>query len=89
MFQIIIESELQDVIPYISIALRMFLCCPASNCSAVRSFTALKRTYLRSSTKDDRLNDLAILNIESELTVNMNYDYIINTFSELKARRKI
>ncbi|KAF0688590.1 zinc finger MYM-type protein 1-like, partial [Aphis craccivora] len=90
MLQKIIKSDLQDVFPYISIALRMFLCCPASNCSAERSFSALKRikTYLRSSTKDDRLNDLAILNIELELTVNINYDDIINKFSELKARRK-
>ncbi|CAI6364527.1 unnamed protein product [Macrosiphum euphorbiae] len=62
-----------------------------SNCSAERSFSALKRikTYLRSSTKEDRLNDLPILNIESELTVNINYDDIINKFSELKARRKM
>ncbi|XP_050055154.1 uncharacterized protein LOC114132981 [Aphis gossypii] len=91
MLQKIIKSNLQDVFPYISIALRMFLCCPASNCSAERSFSALKRikTYLRSSTKDDRLNDLAILNIESELTVNINYDDIINKFSKLKARRKM
>lgn len=91
MLQKIIESDLQDVFPNISISLRMFLCWPASNCSAERSFNALKRikTYLRYSTKDDRLNDLAILNIESELTVNINYDYIINKFNELKARRKM
>jgi len=46
------------------------------------------KPYLRSSTQDDHLNDLAILNIESKLTVNINYDDIINKFSELKARRK-
>ncbi|KAL4126419.1 hypothetical protein QTP88_010641 [Uroleucon formosanum] len=50
MQQFIIENKVQEVFPYIEIATRMFLSIPASNCSAERSFSALKRikNYLRS-----------------------------------------
>ena len=37
------DNELQDLYPYADIALRLFLMIPASNCSAERSFSILKR----------------------------------------------
>ncbi|XP_008179576.1 uncharacterized protein LOC103308262 [Acyrthosiphon pisum] len=47
-------EKLQELLPYVDIALRMYLCCPTSNCSAERSFSALKRvkSYLRSRMTD-------------------------------------
>jgi len=84
-------EELQELFPYVDIALRMYLCCPTSNCSAERSFSVLKRvkSYLRSKMTDDRLNKLAILCIESTLTKDMNFDDIINTFAKHNSRRKL
>ncbi|XP_060849613.1 uncharacterized protein LOC132928766, partial [Rhopalosiphum padi] len=84
------DDNLHDIYPYVNIALRMFLCVPASNTSAERSFSTLKRvkTYLRSSMSDNRLNSLAILNIESQLTNSLNYDKIIEDFARSNARRK-
>ncbi|KAL4107955.1 hypothetical protein QTP88_018224 [Uroleucon formosanum] len=38
------------------------------------------KSYLRSSMNDNRLNSLAILNIESQLTTSLNYDDIIKDF---------
>ncbi|XP_050064590.1 zinc finger MYM-type protein 1-like [Aphis gossypii] len=85
------DDNLLDIYQYVNIALRMFMCVPASNTSAERSFSTLKRikSYLRSSMNDDRLNSLAILNIESQLTTELNYDEIIEDFARSKARRKI
>jgi len=37
------KHELEDIFPYVSIALRMFLCTPATNCTAERSFST--QTY--------------------------------------------
>lgn len=76
--------------PYVEIALRIFLSYPISNSSAERSFSVLKRvkSYLRSKTTDERLNCLAVITIESDLTQQLNYDGIIDTFANGKARRK-
>ncbi|KAL4104368.1 hypothetical protein QTP88_019669 [Uroleucon formosanum] len=89
--QVMKDDNLLDIYPYVNIALRMFLCVPASNTSAERSFSTLKRvkTYLRSLMNDNRLNSLAILNIESQFTTSLNYDEIIEDFARSKARRKI
>jgi len=66
------NKNLVEVYPYIDIALRMILCTPTTNCSAEQSFSTLKRvkSYLRSTMKEKRLNALADLNIESEITRN-------------------
>ncbi|XP_050065343.1 zinc finger MYM-type protein 1-like [Aphis gossypii] len=91
MCKMINDDDIQNIYPYFNIALRMFLCCPASNCSSERSFSALKRvkTYLRSRMTDDRLNNLAVLHIESDITTQIQYDEIIQDFSEKKSRRKL
>jgi len=85
------SKDLQTIYPYVDIALRMFLCTPATNCSSERSFSTLRRlkTYLRSVMNNDRLNALAVLNIESELTSSINYDKIIKEFAESQSRKKI
>ncbi|XP_060854953.1 uncharacterized protein LOC132932593 [Metopolophium dirhodum] len=83
--------NLVEVYPYIDIALRMILCTPATNCSAERSFSTLKRvkSYLRSTMKEERLNALAVLNIESELTRELDYKDIIEDFPNKQSRKKL
>src|SRR5215469_10129401 len=73
------DNDLQDLYPYVDIALRIFSTMPASNCSAERSFSVLRRikNYLRSTMSRDRLNWSAVLSIESDITKKINYDDII------------
>lgn len=61
------EYGFYEMYPNIDIAIRIFVCTPAANCSTERSFSCLKRikTYLRSQIKQERLNSMAILTIES------------------------
>ena len=66
----------------------------ATSCSAERSFSTLRRmkTYLRSTMGQDRLHDLAIINVERAYTNEVidNYmDKIIDTFGERKGRKSL
>ncbi|XP_025191154.1 zinc finger MYM-type protein 1-like [Melanaphis sacchari] len=80
----------KDLYPNIEIALRIFVPTPATNCTAERSFSVLKRmkNYLQSTMSLDRLNSLAILTIESDLTSSLEYEDIIDDFSRIKSRKK-
>lgn len=91
MYKKIHKDDIQNIYPYVNIALRMFLCCPASNCSSERSFRTLKRvkTYQWSRMTNDQFNNLAIIHIESDKTTQIQYDEIIQDFSEEKSRRKL
>jgi len=91
LYKIFKDPNISSLCPYIEIALRMYLCSPVSNCSAERSFSALKRikSYLRSTIDNDRLNSLAILSIEAEITSSLKYKEVIEEFSLQKAHRKI
>jgi hypothetical protein len=90
MQQFIIENKIKKVFPYIEIATRMFLSIPASNCSAERSFSALKRikNYLRSKLNKELLNAYAILHIKAELVKTIKFYEIIDKFASTKARKK-
>jgi len=55
-----------------------------------RSFSALKRvkSYLRSCSKENRLNSLAMMTIEADLTSKIDYNGVIEEFATLKCRKK-
>jgi len=91
LIQFIYENELKIVYPNVEIVLRIFVSTPATNCSAERSFSCLKRikNYQRSTMSQQRLNALAILCIENQITANIEYEDIIKSFAEQKSRRKI
>src|SRR5215469_16775289 len=88
--ELLYDNDLQDLYPYVYIALRIFSTMPASNCSAERSFSVLRRikNYLRSTMSHDRLNWSAVLSIESDMTKKINYDDIIDLFAINQSRRK-
>ncbi|VVC34394.1 Ribonuclease H-like domain,HAT, C-terminal dimerisation domain [Cinara cedri] len=69
----------------------MILCTPATNCSAERFFSTLKRvkSYLRLTMKEERLNALTVLNIESEITRELDYKDIIEDFANKQSRKKL
>ncbi|XP_025196823.1 52 kDa repressor of the inhibitor of the protein kinase-like [Melanaphis sacchari] len=54
--------------PCITIALEIFLSLPATSCTAERSFSTLRRvkTWLRSTTCEERLNGLCMLSVHRE-----------------------
>jgi hypothetical protein len=62
---------------------------PATNCCAERSFSVLGRinNYLRTSQIQERLNHLAILAIENDLTVKLDFENVISVFASTKTRR--
>ncbi|XP_037775590.1 uncharacterized protein LOC119572557 [Penaeus monodon] len=64
------KFKLAEIFPNVCIALRIFCTLPFTVASAERSFSKLKliKNFLRSTMTQDRLNDLAILGIESDLT---------------------
>jgi hypothetical protein len=91
MSSILKTEELEDIYPYVSIALHMFLCTPYSNCNSERSFSTLRRikSYVRSTISKERLNALAILNIESEITKQIKFEDIIDNFATIQSRKKL
>ncbi|KAF0759466.1 zinc finger MYM-type protein 1-like [Aphis craccivora] len=86
---VIYERNMKDL-SNIEIALRIFVSTPATNCTVERSFSVLKRmkNYLRSTMSQERLNSLALLTIESDLTSSLEYEDIIDDFSRIKSRKK-
>lgn len=85
------DRNLLDIFPNIDIVLRIYKSMAVSNCSSERSFSCLKRikTYLRSSMSESRLNDLAVLSIESDTANSISFDDVIKIFVENKFRRKV
>ncbi|KAK5643808.1 hypothetical protein RI129_007653 [Pyrocoelia pectoralis] len=71
------QNDLKEAFPYTEIALQ-------------RWFSVVKRikNYLRSRISEERLNSLAILNIEADLTKSINYDSVIDEFVNQFVHRK-
>lgn len=87
--QYIFENQLLATFPNISIALRILLTLPVSVASGERTFSKLKiiKNYLRSTMVQDRLNDLAIIAIESEILDSLKIEQTVSEFAENKARK--
>lgn len=83
MLKYIKGEALDGIFPNVEIILRMYLSTVVSNCTGERSFSVLKRVKndMRSSMKDDRLNALSHLSIESDLLKTLNLDEIMNDFA--------
>lgn len=60
---------MKAIFPNVEIILKILLTMPICNTSAERSFSCMKRVkdYLRNSVSEERLNDMAILYIDSDL----------------------
>ena len=90
LFQILRSKNCLDLYPNISIALKIYLSTRATNCSAERSFSVPGRinNYLRTSQTQERLNHLALLAIENDLTVQLDFENVISVFASTKAIRR-
>ena len=62
---------------------------PVTVATAERSFSKLKliKNYLRSTMTQERLVDLTVLGIESDLARQIDFNDIIDKFAKEKARR--
>lgn len=78
-----------DVFPNLRIALQILLTIATSIASCERSFSKLKLvlSYLRSSMGQQRLNDLSLISIERNEAAKINFDEVIDSFANSKARR--
>lgn len=67
----------------------IYLTLPVTVASAERSFSKLKliKNYLRNSMNQDRLSNIAILNIEKNKTQNLDINKIIDNFANIKVRK--
>jgi hypothetical protein len=68
----------------------MFPSKPTANCSGESSFSALKRVknYLRSMIGHQGTDSLSLLTVESDLVNSIDYNDVIDLFTECKARSK-
>lgn len=86
----LITSSLEASIPNIEIILRIICILPSSNASGERSFSVLKRikNFLRSSLDQEKMSDLSILCIESEIVREIKWEELVNKFATVKLRKK-
>ena len=75
--------------PNVSIAIRLFLTLPVTIASCERSFSKVKiiNNFLRSTIVQKRLSKHAIISIEYNMAKDIDYEDIINDFSQFKSRR--
>jgi len=80
-----------DSFSNVYIAYKILLIIFVTVVTAERSFSKLKllKLYLKSTILQDRLNELVILSIESEVLELFDYKTLINNFAAKKARRLI
>jgi hypothetical protein len=78
----------RDCFPNATIAYRVLLTIPMTVASAEGSFSKLKllKSYLRSTMTQERLNDLAMIALESDLLEKIDYESIIENFISRKKR---
>lgn len=75
----------------LGVALRILMTVGTSVASCERSFSKLKliKTYLRSSMGQKRLSNLALLSIESNTLMEMDFSKLIDEFAHSKARKML
>lgn len=85
----ILENDLSCSYSEVLGACLIFLTLPVTVATAERSFSKLKiiKNYLRNSMGQNRLTNIAVLNIEQQRTKELSLDKIITDFSNLKARK--
>lgn len=85
--QQIYAHNLQDTVPNICIALRIYATLPTTPASCERSLSKLKliKNYLRTSISQESFSNLAILAIENQIANQISYSKAIDSFAEKKA----
>lgn len=89
MYRLLREKDVKECFPNVEVLLRIYLSLMVTNCSGERSFSKLKliKNRLRTSMKEERLNHLAILSLESDILRRISFDDIITSFANKKSRK--
>ena len=76
------DKALREVVEEYSRLIRILLTVPGSSCTNERSFSVLRRlkNYLRTTMKQQRLNDLMILHVYKNLVKDLDINKMLNTF---------
>jgi hAT family C-terminal dimerisation region len=77
--------------PWNGVCSVLYIYCHAvTDSSAERSFSKLKlrKSYLRSSSAQDRLDSFALISIENEAARQLDLNELVNKFANIKARKK-
>lgn len=79
----------KDIFPSIFALYKVLLTIPQTSCKVERMFSSVKRikTRLRSKMSTVRLNSLALLSIEKEITNSISHSDVIDNFKSTKHRR--
>lgn len=85
------KKGLQTLFPQICVTLRIFTSIPVTVSDGERSFSklALVKNNLRSTMGQERLSSLMVLACERDMAKALNYDKIITSFANKKARRAL
>lgn len=80
-----------DVCPSLAAAIKILVTLTTSIASCERSFSKLKlvKNYLRTTMAQDRLSNLVLMSVESDLLDKIEVNDVIDDFAARKARRKL
>lgn len=81
--------EVRALFNQVEVLVRLLLTCPASSCTAERSFSALRRlkTWLRNTMSQKRLNSLAVTHTHQTILDNIDIHSIAKEFCNASATR--
>lgn len=84
------SDKLAETFSNVDIATRIFICLMVTNCSGERPFSQLKRikNELRTTMLQERLSNLSIMCIESDILQKIDFKDIIEDFAQQKSRKK-
>ena len=79
----------KDIFPDVYNLYQILVTVPQTSCKVERMFSSVKRikTRLRSQMTTVRLNNLALLSIEKDITDSLCYSDVIEYFKRMKHRR--
>jgi hypothetical protein len=75
--------EVRCLFPQVERLIRLMLLCPATSCSAERSFSALRRlkTWLRSTMTQPRLNSVAVCHVHQDIIDSLDITKLAEEFA--------
>ena len=83
----IVSTNLEELFPDVVVALKLFLVLPVSVATGERSFSMLSfiKNDRRSCMGQQRLNNLATLNMNFDVARSMDFSPVINHYAKLRA----
>lgn len=86
-----VSEELKHILPTSNKICRLIFTAPVSTASNERAFSKLKivKNYLRSTMREDRLQNLMLLSCNKDFTDSIDIDQIMKHWGLLKERRII